>query len=89
MEAVVRHSVENQRNIYGVVKMVQSLPTDRAVNAQERMQLLVQLGTLRQGVDNHRAGMAKASSQTPAASWARPATVSRRTPRRRRPSPTA
>ena len=32
---------------------------------QERMQLLVQLGTLRQGVDNHRAGMAKAASQNP------------------------
>ena len=65
MEAVVRHSVENQRNIYGVVKMVQSLPTDRAVNPQERMQLLVQLGTLRQGVDNHRAGMAKAAAANP------------------------
>ena len=65
MEAVVRHSVENQRNIYGVVKMVQTLPTDRAVNPQERMQLLVQLGTLRQGVDNHRAGMAKAASTNP------------------------
>ena len=90
MEAVVRHSVENQRNIYGVVKMVQTLPTDRAVNPQERMQLLVQLGTLRQGVDNHRAGMAKARvGRTPAASWPRPATASRRTPRRRRPSPTA
>ena len=65
MEAVVRHSVENQRNIYGVVKMVQTLPTDRAVNPQERMQLLVQLGQLRQGVDNHRAGMAKGASANP------------------------
>ena len=90
MEAVVRHSVENQRNIYGVVKMVQTLPTDRAVNPQERMQLLVQLGQLRQGVDNHRAGMAKAASAEPRRpAGARPATASRRTPPRRRPSPTA
>src|SRR3954468_18423062 len=65
MEAVVRHSVENQRNIYGVVKMVQTLPTDRAVNPQERMQLLVELGQLRQGVDAHRAGMSKAAAANP------------------------
>jgi methyl-accepting chemotaxis protein len=65
MEATVRHIAENQRNIYGVVKMVQTLPTDRAVNPQERMQLLVQLGQLRQGVDNHRAGMTKGASSNP------------------------
>lgn len=65
MEATVRHIAENQRNIYGVVKMVQTLPTDRAVNPQERMQLLVQLGQLRQGVDNHRAGMTKGAAANP------------------------
>ena len=90
MEAVVRHIAENQRNIYGVVKMVQTLPTDRAVNPQERMQLLVQLGQLRQGVDNHRAGMAKGAAANPGGQLA--ATPHRprgATPRRRRPSPTA
>ena len=40
-------------------------PTDRAVNPQERMQLLVQLGQLRQGVDNHRAGMSKGAANNP------------------------
>jgi methyl-accepting chemotaxis protein len=65
MEAVVRHVAENQRNIYGVVKMVQTLPADRPVNPQERMQLLVQLGQLRQGVDNHRAGMSKGAAANP------------------------
>jgi methyl-accepting chemotaxis protein len=65
MEAVVRHIAENQRNIFGVVKMVQALPTDRAVNPQERMQLLVELGQLRQGVEAQRAGYAKGSAANP------------------------
>ena len=65
MEAVVRHIAENQRNIFSVVKMVQALPTDRAVNPQERMQLLVELGQLRQGVDAQRSGYAKGSAANP------------------------
>jgi hypothetical protein len=74
MEAVVRHSVENQRNIYGVVKMVQTLPTDRAVQRRSACSCWCSSAP-EQGVDNHRAGMAKPVRPTPAVSWARPATV--------------
>ena len=90
MEAVVRHSVENQRNIYGVVKMVQTLPTDRAVNAAGAH---AAPGAARHAAAGRRQPPRRhgqgARRPTPAASWPRPATVSRRTPRRRRPSPTA
>jgi hypothetical protein len=49
MDAVVNHLPQNQRNLYGVMRLVRTLPLDRPVNPQERMQLLVELGRLRQG----------------------------------------
>jgi methyl-accepting chemotaxis protein len=60
MDAVVNHLPQNQRNLYGVMRLVRTLPLDRPVNPQERMQLLVELGRLRQNLDTHRSGMLKA-----------------------------